>query len=76
MKYTKPRDVWALTDTQLKQLQIGQWVYAGDPSNKGVWLGMKPSGTKVVMWLGNARNRKETGGYRKYQQGLLQFARG
>jgi hypothetical protein len=48
MKYTKAVDVWALSQDQRKQLQIGQWVLAG--SAKGQWLGQKASGSDVAAW--------------------------
>ena len=48
MKYTKPVDVWSLTQEQRKALQIGQWVKAG--SARGQWLGQKASGSDVAAW--------------------------
>ena len=52
MKYTKAVDVWALSQEQRKQLQIGQWVTAGSTagSAKGQWLGQKASGSDVAAW--------------------------
>lgn len=52
MKYTKAVNVWALSQDQRKQLQIGQWVTAGSGlgSAKGQWLGQKASGSDVAAW--------------------------
>lgn len=47
MKYTKAVDVWALSQEQRKQLQIGQWVLAG--GSKGQWLG-QTSRSDVAAW--------------------------
>jgi len=47
MKYTKAVDVWALSQEQRKQLQIGQWVLAG--SAKGQWLG-QTARSDVAAW--------------------------
>ena len=48
MKYTKAVDIWALSQEQRNQLQIGQWVLAG--TAKGQWLGQKASGSDVAAW--------------------------
>lgn len=48
MKYTKAVNIWALSQEQRKQLQIGQWVLAG--GSKGQWLGQKASGSDVAAW--------------------------
>jgi hypothetical protein len=50
MKYTKAVDVWALSQEQRKQLQVGQWVLAGSGGAKGQWLGQKASGSDVAAW--------------------------
>lgn len=52
-QYTKAVDIWQLDDVQRAQLQPGQWVYAGEPDNKGRFFGQGRS--TVVAWLGNAR---------------------
>lgn len=65
MKYKKAVDIWALSNEQIKKLQGGQWVYAGEPNNKGRFLGMKKSGTLVVAWNGNASQQKSYMGYIK-----------
>jgi len=55
MKYQAAINIWNLTEQERKALQIGQWVYAGDPSNKGRFYGQGCS--TVVAWLGNGKNR-------------------
>ena len=50
MKYTKAVNVWALSQEQRKQLQVGQWVMAGSNGAKGQWLGQKASGSDVAAW--------------------------
>jgi len=71
-KFTKAGNIWALSSDQVKALPVGQWVYAGEPDNKGRFLGVKPSGTVVVAWLGNARNAKN---YRAYMRTCRDYAR-
>jgi hypothetical protein len=74
MRYTHSPNIWQLTEQQIKHLQPGQWVYAGDPGSKGQFLGVKPSGTVVVAWLGNIRNHR--GQCRSYLNKLRQYALG
>lgn len=72
MKYQKILDVWALTHEQIAKLQPGQWVKAGaSDTQRGVYLGTKPSGTVVVAWYGNAKGHN----YRAYIQTLRAYAR-
>jgi hypothetical protein len=58
-------------DASAKHIQPGQWVYAGDKSNKGIFLGIKKSGTVVVAWYGNAKNAKC---FREYIKTLHTYA--
>lgn len=74
MRYVKSMDIWALKESQIRALPIGQWVYAGTPDAKGKYLGTKPSGTVVVAWLGNVREHKGTG--TRYMQTLRHYALG
>lgn len=69
--YTKAINIWSLTSLQRSKLQPGQWVYAGNPSDKGIWLGVKPSGTEVVAWHGNARSHAS---YKAYVRSLRDYA--
>lgn len=73
MKYSKPLDIWALNDEARAALQPGQWVYAGVEVDKGVWLGVKASGTQVVAWYRNAKGHKS---YRAYIRSLRDYALG
>lgn len=65
MKFSKAVNLWALQDSQVKALQAGQWVYGGEPSNKGRYLGTKPSGTVIVAWQGNTNQQASKAGYIK-----------
>lgn len=73
MKYQKPVNIWALNDSERAALQPGQWVYAGVPADKGVWLGAKPSGSQVVAWYMNAKGRAS---YNSYIRSLRNYALG
>ena len=73
-RYTKAVNVWALSQAELAQLQPGQWVYAGDPSNKGIWCGLRASsGTAVAAWCGNIQGRPDPS---KYITDLIAYAKG
>lgn len=72
MKYQKPINIWNVVPTsRIKDIQAGQWVYAGDKENKGIFLGVKPSGTIVCAWYHNAKNSKD---FRGYVKTLRQYA--
>ena len=73
MKFLKAMDIQALDEAQRKRLQVGQWVYAGNRSCMGKFLGVKRCGTVVVAWQGNAAKR---GDVWMYWRELLQYARG
>jgi hypothetical protein len=73
MKYQPAFNVWAMPDAFYKHIQPGQWVYAGDKTNKGIFLGVRKSGTVVVAWYGNAKNQKS---FREYIKTLHNFALG
>ncbi len=73
MKYQKAINIWKISDSEIKKLQAGQWVYGADINNKGMYLGMKKSGTVVVAWLGNA-NQQDS--YRGYIRALANYAKG
>jgi hypothetical protein len=71
MRYTKTVNIW---NTAPESLQVGQWVTAGtDPTSKGIYLGVKPSGSVVVAWYMNAKGQKN---FRQYIQTLRHYARG
>lgn len=75
MQYTETVNIWALSEAQVKKLQPGQWVSAGAKTNdnKGIFCGVKKSGTVVVAWEHNARN---SGDFQDYVQTLMNFAKG
>jgi hypothetical protein len=72
MKYSQAFDIWAVPTGLYKHIQPGQWVYAGDKSNKGIFLGIKPSGVVVCAWYQNAKSRE----YKSYLKTLRQYALG
>ena len=73
MKYQPAFNVWAMPASFYKHIQTGQWVYAGDKSNKGIFLGVRQSGTVVVAWYQNAKNHKS---FREYVKTLHHYASG
>ena len=83
MRYVKTVDIWApsakFADTlaTVSNLQIGQWVSAGTPdpdrNNCGRFYGVTSSGSVVVAWNGNARNR--AGGVKEYNKIIRDYAR-
>lgn len=76
MKFTSSFDIWAVPADLLKHAQPGQWVYAGDHSNKGRFLGVKQSGIIVVAWLGNIRNQGDHAKRLEYVKTLRTYAKG
>jgi len=73
MKYQPAFNVWAMPAPFYKHIQPGQWVYAGDKSNKGIFLGVRKSGTVVVAWYMNAKSHKS---FRDYVKTLHNYASG
>lgn len=63
MRFQPTIDIWALTPDEVAKLQPGQWVTAGGA--KGVFCGVKKSGSVVCMWQDNAQGRKSYADYRK-----------
>lgn len=76
MRFQAPVNVWQASPAQLATLQPGQWVYAGEPDAKGRFLGVKPSGTIVVAWLGNERNQGGRKARMDYVRTLRDYAKG
>lgn len=70
MKYQKALNIWALSDNEIKNLQPGQWIYAGEISNKGIFLGNVISGSIVCAWYKNAKQRE----YKSYIRTLRDYA--
>jgi hypothetical protein len=73
MKYTQAFDLWSVPVALYKHIQPGQWVYTGDKTSKGIFLGVKQSGVVVVAWYGNAKSRAD---YRDYLRSLRDYALG
>lgn len=73
MQFIHAFDIWSVPTALLKNAQPGQWVYAGNPADKGRFLGVKKSGVVVVAWHGNAKNQ---GNYGEYVKTLRQYAKG
>lgn len=73
--YKKVVDIGCLTEREIRRLTPGQWVYTGTdgPLWRGRFWGVKPSGTVVVAWQGNARG---SGNWREYQNKLRAYAQG
>jgi len=76
MKYTPAFNVWSVPKELLAHAQPGQWVYAGDKSAMGRFLGVKRSGVVVVAWLGNERNQGDRAARLDYIRCLRNFALG
>jgi hypothetical protein len=62
MKYTKAVDI---IKADQKALQPGQWVYAGDNTVRGQFLGVAKSGTIVICWSGHKATREKLMRYAK-----------
>ena len=73
MKFQASFDIWAVPAALYPHLQPGQWVYAGSPSNKGIFLGVKPSGTVVCAWYQNAKSHGK-GQFKSYVKTLRKYA--
>ena len=74
MKYQPAINIWNVVPaSRIKDLQAGQWVYAGDRADKGIFLGVKTSGTIVCAWYHNAKNSKN---FKEYVKTLRQYAKG
>ena len=74
MQYTKPLNIWSMPQQQIHQMQPGQWVYAGNPADRGQFLGVKPSGAVVVAWRNNIANHGKN--RLAYIRSLRQYAKG
>lgn len=73
MKFQRSFDIWAVPTPLYKHLQPGQWVYAGDRSNKGIYLGVTGQGTVVCAWYQNAKAHGR-GGFKGYIRSLRNYA--
>ena len=75
MRYQPSFNIWDIPTPLYKHLQVGQWIYAGDRDNKGIFLGVKPSGTIVCAWHKNAQAHGK-GQFNKYIKTLRTYAKG
>lgn len=73
MRYTTAQNIWNMSREQMRKLQPGQWVYAGETSSKGQFLGVKANDVVVVAWYGNAKGHPS---YLDYIRTLRGFATG
>lgn len=73
-KYIKAVSVWN-KDIDVSTLQRGQWVYSDEnkSESKGVFCGVKPSGSVVIAWYMNAKSKQS---YKKYVNSLMTYAKG
>lgn len=74
MQYQPTFNIWNIPAPLLRYIQPGQHIYAGDPSARGVFLGVKPSGTVVVAWRGNGKSREYISALRDYARGTRRSA--
>jgi len=72
MKYQNAFNIWEVPSVLLVHVQPGQHVYAGDKATKGVFLGVKKSGSIVVAWHDNAIRHD----YKEYIKSLRYYAKG
>lgn len=73
MAFKKAINIHTLSDEQIKTLKPGQWVYASDKEDKGVFCGVRESGTVVVAWYKNAKGYPS---YNEYLQVMMGYAQG
>jgi hypothetical protein len=72
MKYIQAFNIWNIPNELVRYIQPGQWIYAGDKSNKGIFQGIKSNGIIVVAWKGNIDNKPNK---RAYIQRLRIYAK-
>ena len=72
MQYKPSFNIWAIPEAKIKNIKRGQWVYAGDRANKGIFLGVRKSGVVVVAWYYNAKRDN----WREYIKALTAYSKG
>lgn len=72
MKYIQAFNIWNIPHELIKYIQPGQWVYAGNKDNKGIYQGIKKTGIIVVAWKGNIDNQHNK---REYINTLRDYAK-
>ena len=73
MQFQPSFNIWEVPQALYKHIQPGQWIYAGSKDNKGIFLGVKPSGIVVCAWHNNAKAQGK-GKYSTYIKTLRQYA--
>lgn len=71
-RFVSPFDIWQVPDYIRPHIQPGQWVYAGDRTNVGMFLGATAR-TAVVAWRRNINAHADRNGYLRT---LRQYAKG
>lgn len=72
MKYIKAFNIWNIPTELIRYIQPGQWVYAGNIDNKGIYQGIKKNNIIVVAWEGNINNKSNK---REYIKALRDYAK-
>ena len=72
MRYIQAFNIWNIPQELIQYIQPGQWIYAGDKSNKGIYQGIKSNGIIVVAWQGNINNKPNK---REYIKTLRDYAK-
>ena len=74
--YRKTINIETLSHAEIAALRPGQWVTTSndnsDKTRKGIFLGVKASGSVVVAWYMNAKQRN----YKSYVRALRNYAIG
>ena len=70
-RFLPAMNIWTSTEDERDTWQPGQWCYAGNKEDRGIYLGKKESGSIVVAWYQNAKNRKS---YKEYVRSLRNYA--
>jgi hypothetical protein len=72
MKYIEAFNICNIPVELIRYIQPGQWIYAGDKDNKGIFQGVKKSGIIVVAWKGNIDNKPNK---REYIKALRDYSK-
>lgn len=75
MKYQKMMNIWEMAPKEIKLLQPGQMVYAGnsEQSSRGRFLGVRASGVVVVAWHDNTKGSSL--GVKRYLRTMRDYAK-
>lgn len=72
-KFRPAFDIWEVPEGERHSIQVGQWVFAGDPASKGRFYGSGIA-SDCVAWLGNARGAR--GGVKAYFSFMHGYGKG